>query len=657
MITELGRTRLDTTRQRARRIIAIGLGLVGGIIAAWFGAAIACWVTGHGWHYPHIHTRPLFTQGTGGLLGLSPTGEPTQPGLPQIPVTMTWPVPVWAALPAGVPLWILWLRATTWPVLRGLRLQIRHLGLASLSSIRRSLGARAARRSGKFTLPETPWWQRWLRDTTAFGYSIGTPLQPKSWKSLWVNWEQRVRIVARPGWGKTERLLIPIIRTLPGPAIVASTEPAIFERTVTARRYRRLRLRWRWLDWLLRRWLPIREYPIAVVDFSPPESPFAAGYPSALFNAIDGCEDYAVAARRAVALVSGAETDTNSQRGGDNDQFFRDASSAVLAAWLHAAALGRFEINDMREWLRDTQDPRPRRVLREDPRADPAAFEAVTKHLDPRAERTSSGVERFLTIAMESLTSHDGQRLSGRRFDANGRPITGGFDIADFIQRGGTLYLLAHPSRIDRARPALSMFANETFFAAENVALRCRSKRLPLPFLGVIDEMRYGVTVSHMPYVASAQRKYNISYIYTVQSSTQEEAVYGDDAQALRDAAGISIIGGIDIASAKETSDRAGQAPVVNPTRGMLSNESTQLQDVFTIGDQQKLADGESVIIARGLAPFKAYTRSFRQNWLQRRRILHEGNAIATEVAAAAQRHQVDHDPDSMPNHTRSNTH
>jgi hypothetical protein len=77
--------------------------------------------------------------------------------------------------------------------------------------------------------------------------------------------------------------------------MISSTEPNIFEQTVTARRYRRRHLRWRWIDLVARRWLPAREYPVAVVDFSPPEARFAAGYPRVRWNPIVGCEDFIVA--------------------------------------------------------------------------------------------------------------------------------------------------------------------------------------------------------------------------------------------------------------------------------------------------------------------------------------------------------------------------
>ena len=640
MISELGRTRLDTRRQRARRGAAVAMSLLGALLAVWIAAAVVSWLSGSGWQFPRLGLRAPVSAGSGGLLGL-PTEENPQPApaRPQFPLTVSWPAPGWATALVAVPLWLGWARATVRPVLQGLRREPRHQGLASPGAIRRALGAGAARRAGRFTRPDLPWWRRLVLATSAFGFQLGYPIQPKErLLRLWATWEQRVRIIARTGWGKTSRLLVPIIRALPGPAVISSTEPAIFEQTVRARKTRRLRLRWRWLDLLARPWLPSTEYPVAVVDFSPSEARYAAGYPRVRWNLIDGCADFAIAHRRAVAQVAGAESEGENDRGSDTDQFFRDSASEVLAAWLHAADLGGYEVDDLAEWHRNPQDPRPARVLEDHPGADPSAAQALRTHLDPHAERTNSGVLRYLSLALRALTSTDGRALCGRRFDRAGNRIAGGFDMTAFIERGGTVYVLADPQRIDRARPLLSLFANEMFFAAEAAALRRRgAKRLPQPFMGILDELRYGVTVSSLPYIASAQRKYGIGYVYSVQSSTQEQAVYGQEAQALRDAAGVSLFGGIDIDSAQELADRAGTSPVVTATRGERfgDSEHVEQQAALTISDQQNLDDGASVVIARGTAPFLAYSPSIYESRRDKRQITSEAEDVAREVAAA----------------------
>lgn len=640
--TELGRTRLYTRRERRRRLAAILVGLLGAVLAAWMAAAVVSRLSAGIVSWPSIHLRPVLTgDGNGGLLGLphaeAPTRVPSR-RRPQIPVTLTWPVSVgWTAV-AAVPLWLGWLRITMWPLLVGLRQPARQRGLATVRAIRAELGARRVRRRGSYTLPGTPWWTRRLLPTRAFGYSLGRPLRERR-PRLWADWEQRVRIVARTGWGKTDRLLVPIIRALPGPALVASIEPGIFDKTVTARQFRRPALRWRWLSRVARPWLRVVEYPVAVVDFSGPERRFAAGYPAVHWSPILGCDDYAVAYRRALALVTGADRSAAQQSagGGENSQFFRDSASEVLAAWLHAADLAALDIDQVLGWLRQPDDPAPTRILRDDHRAEPSAAVNLGRHLDPAAARTTSGVLRYLTLALTSVATSEGRVLCGRRRDEQ-------FDMPAHITAGGTVYLLADTSRIERTRPLLSLFAGEIFMAAEAVALGARQRRLPQPFIGVIDEVRYGITIPNLPYIASAQRKFNIGYIYGVQTASQEDAVYGPDAAALRAAAGVSIIGGIDVDSARELSDRAGPTPVVTSTRGAdVHNEYIQVQDTLTIADQQRLADGHAVVIARGLAPFLAFVPSYRDTRASARRIDREADTVAQRVARAQERDGATH--------------
>ncbi len=376
--------------------------------------------------------------------------------------------------------------------------------------------ARAICRTGRVTFPASSWLQRMLWPASAFGFTFGTPPRPKArGLRLRAGWETRTRIIARPGWGKTLRLLVPIIRDLPGAAMVTSTEPQIFTATVQSRQYRRPLVRWAWL-----RVFPAlrtrREYPVAVVDITAPEVRYAAGYPQVRWNPILGCEDYLTSDRRATALVHATDAGSGETSGG-NDAFFRQAAVQVLVAWLHAAALDpHVELSALREWLETSNTAVPASILEvAGGRAEPTAKTNMLTHLDPAAERTTSGVKRYISFALASLTSGDGQRLCGSRRDSQ-------FDMESFILAGGTLYVLAQNERMASARPVLSMFANEVFTAAESAALRLPARRLNEPFIGVIDELRYGVRISSLPYVAASMRKYGIGYIYAAQSSAQE---------------------------------------------------------------------------------------------------------------------------------------
>lgn len=641
-IAEQGRTRLYTQRERRRRLVAALVALLGAVLAASIAAAVVSWLSGHGLTFPRLRFRSIFTGGSnsGGLLGLPHSGPtPTTQHGAQFPVTLAWPAsPAWSAV-AAVPLWLGWLRFAVRPMLTGLSREARHRGLASLREIRKVLGAGRVRRAGRYTLPGLSSFLRLLLPTAAFGFPLGYPIQPRDRRlRLWADWEQRVRIIARTGWGKTWRLLIPIIRNLPGSTVISSTEPEIFTSTVHARQFRRPPVRWPWLRWLVPAWRARVEYPVTVVDFSSPDIRYAAGYPQVEWHPINECDDFNIAYRRAGALVTGAESEDVSERGSDSDNFFRQSATEVLAAWFHAAALGGKDIDDLAEWLQTGNDPVPARILEDDPRAEPSALTNMRKHLDEKAGRTTSGVERYLTLALNSITSRDGRRLCGLRFDPRSHHQAAKFDMQACIRDGGTVYLLAEPARMERARPLLSLFAAEMFYAAERVALAQpgRTKRLPHPFVAVLDELRYGVTVPNLPYVANALRKYGIGYIYSVQGSSQEEAVYGRDAQALRDAAGVTIVGGIDIDSARELSERAGTTPVVTATRGRdMHTEHIQLQDTLTVADQQRLADGEATVIARGLPEFLTYTPSARERGRLRRRISREADEVSQRVAIA----------------------
>ena len=627
-IAEAGRTRLYTRRQRRRIRFTVFLGVVGAIGAVWVGAAAASWLT-DAWQWPTLQTRS-WREGGGGLLGLGPPGgEPT--AALRFPVTIVWPdMDIRTTVLVTVVLWAGWLLLLVCPVGRGLARQTRHRGLARKRRIRAALGARTARRAGRFTRPGLTRWQRFLLPTNAFGYRLLTPTTPKGRRAVWADWEQRIRIIARTGWGKGARLLIPMIRALPGPALVASTEPSIFTHTVLARTQRREPTRWSFLRSLNPRLGRVRRYPVAVVDFSDPTNRWAAGWPQVRWNPIPACLDHTVAHRRAGALVAGVDNTTD--RGSDSDRFFRSSATEVLAAWLHAAALGHRGIDDLLDWMRHPDDPTPTRILEDHPDdADPSAVLNLATHLDTRASKTTSGVLRYLALALNSVATADGRALCTPTSDDPDR-----FDMTDIIDAGGTVYLLADPNRIDRARPLLSLFAAEMFMAAENVALREPGGRLPVPFIAVVDELRYGVTVPNLPYVASSQRKYGIGFVYSVQSSSQEEAVYGKDSAALRDAAGVTIVGGIDINLAKELSDRAGTTTVVTASRGIgHRSEHTERQDTLSVADQQGLADGHAVVLARGLPPFVGHAPSlYDKRWLYRR-IRREEDKVTARVAAA----------------------
>lgn len=628
--TAQGVSKIRTRRQRRIRTASVVLTLIGLVVCVAVAAVLVGLIRDGQLRWPQLEFRSLREAGAGKIIDPEDSGSSRRGW--QFPIVLTMPAPwVWS-VPIGVLLALLWVRLLVVPLYKRTLRESRHSGFAKVRDIVSKYGARAVRRSGKITLPVSSWWSRMWLPATGFGYSVGHPSDPKSSVHLWLNWEQKLRIIARSGWGKTLRLLVPIIRTLPGPSVISSVEPEIFTSTVLARQFRRRPARWR-IQRLLPAFRQVRKYPVFVIDFASPHSKMAAGWPEIRWNPIPGCEDFTVATRRATALVHAG--DAGEGDSSSTDDFFRKSATQVLAAWLHAAALTReAEIADLVEWLRDSNTTRPRLLLEKAGRhAEPLALMNLTKHLDPTAGKTTSGVERYLSFALSSLHSADGRRLCGSVRDPQ-------FSFEALIERQGTLYLLAEPELQEMARPLLSLIAQEVFMSAERVARQQPGdkKRLPQPFIGVLDELKYGVRVANLPYVASVLRKFGISYIYAVQSASQEDALFGrSTAEELRAAAGMSLYGGIDPASAQDVSARAGQAAVVRATRGSEPgqfSEQVQMLDTFTVGDQQLLDDGESVIVGRGLAAFKAYTPGIWESRSVRRQIGHESRQVNATVNA-----------------------
>ena len=603
-MTEQGVTRIRTRRQNLRIVGKILLFAAGAAVCVFLGAAAASVVTGHGWHLPRLHSRQLFA-GRGSLINISGKAGNTKHF--QFPVLLILPVAWKTALIGAVPLLIGWIALLRGPLRRNGRYTgpERHRGLATISKIRQHYGRRALRGKGKVVMPRTSRRQRMMLPLTSFGYSVGSPLKPKAKRMrLWFNFETRLRIVARQGWGKSWRLLIPIIRQLPGAAMISSVEAEIFTSTVKSRMWRLPPVRYRWMRLLRKKWRTEVRYPVFVVDLSAPESKFAAGFPLVRWNPITGSEIFKVATNRARALVAGGDA----EGGGDSstDKFFRDSATQVLAAWLQAAAMDpKKDVEDLVAWLRTTDLATAQSILQTAATTEAAtAVMNMVTHLDPAAGRTTSGVKRYLNFAISSLSSGQGRALCGSRSATQ-------FDMAKLIKDGGTVYLLAEPDEMELARPILTLFGCEMFWTAERIARQLPGKRLPQTFMGVFDELLAGVRCPILPYVCAVLRKYGISFCYAIQSTSDEEEMFSKSAVKRLRTLCTTIYGGYDEDAAQSIVRRAGKTGVVGRSRavnGYGGSEQVQQEDVLPESDQQQLEDGQSIVMGMSLLPFLAYT-------------------------------------------------
>lgn len=633
------------TRADQQRWNLSGILMLAAAAGGWsFGAGLASALTGQGWRpaYPAINA-PLIE-------------HPNDPLLIHRPDVPIW---LWAicGFLVAFPLAFVAIRMTR-P-----RAEERHKGLARWSDVRRLLSARAVRRAAKFTRPDLDRRARRRAPLTDLGYRLGRMRGTRH--QLWASFEIRVRIIARTGWGKTSRLLVWIARGLPGAALIASTKPDLFEQTVRARQRgpRLPRRRWPltgdWIDpetwalhpdwrpWTRDWWKPVYGpgRRVLVVDFSERANRYAAGFERLHWNPIPGCRDWQIALRRARGLVAGAD---DGERNGHSDKeaFFRKSASEVIAAWWHAADLGGRTMADVVRWMRDPNGPEAKDILDTHPAAQKAAWQALNTHLDPEGERTTSSVKRFVFLAMGAFATRDGEEF------ATGDQA----DIAELIEEQATIYLLASAATAPAVAPILAMFADEWFYGARQVAITEYAqygRRLPVPAVGVLDELPTLVPISCLPEVAYEMRAYGIGVVYAVQNEEQEKALYGQRAASLAQNVQYTVVGGYDGGIVDELIAQAGPVQVTNPTASGSPwdpmpdiSDGTQWRDVLTARDLQILKAGDALARVAEAAPFFVHIDSFRdrRHWRLRRQITREEASVRRDVKIAQAIATAQHD-------------
>lgn len=104
-------------------------------------------------------------------------------------------------------------------------------GFATDRHLRQEASVTGARRRAAYTRPSLAAAGGRL-EAPDVGYPLGrTYRRLGGGMALWPSWEASLRLVAPPGEGKTFRVLVPILRQHPGPALATSTKADLYELT------------------------------------------------------------------------------------------------------------------------------------------------------------------------------------------------------------------------------------------------------------------------------------------------------------------------------------------------------------------------------------------------------------------------------------------
>ena len=310
-------------------------------------------------------------------------------------------------------------------------------------------------------------------------------------QTLYVQHEDSMWVFAPQRSGKTLFLAVGIVLDAPGAVIATSTKNDLPMLTGVARQ---------------------RKGDVSVFDLQD-----ISGWPNKVrWNVITGCEDPDEALARAKAWA-GAQPMGNVKNG----DFFNSKASAVLGRFLHAAALGGKNIEDVVRWSNNFADKEPLEIL-----VDHGAPEAFSDRLraltTSRAGETVDSIQETLAGLLEPLSSPKAMQMLS--------PAEGeGFDMERFLEKPNTVYLLTDGERSPVA-PLVAMFADFMFRKAQRISQSMPGGRLWPVLTMVLDEAPNVAAIPDMASALSDSGGRGIRIIGFSQSFAQNRQRWGNEA-------------------------------------------------------------------------------------------------------------------------------
>lgn len=244
------------------------------------------------------------------------------------------------------------------------------------------------------------------------------------------------------------------IRDADGPALVVTSNPALWQDTKDAR---------------------AKLGPVHVYDPA-----HLCDTPARLhWSPTTGCETKETAKARAAALLAPVRPTARI------DQAVADVAETLLRSYLHAAAIETRTIRHVHRWCQGTQVQDAVRTLRTHPKAAPGAAGELEAALTAHPERRDIAQE-LTTRALSALfTVNIREACTPNRNDA--------LALDSFVDEGGTLYVVGEsiedPRTNPGAMPLLTALTSSVVERGRRMAERSSSGRLDPPLTLVLDDV------------------------------------------------------------------------------------------------------------------------------------------------------------------------
>src|SRR4051794_12155511 len=449
----------------------------------------------------------------------------------------------------------------------------RKSGVASTFEVVRVGSGMAIRRKAATVRPSlTPTGRiaRWRQLVALPTYEVGLQLCRVGLLRVWISSEDVLLVFGGPRTGKTQYLGGRIIDA-PGAVLVTSTRTDLYEITAPLRR---------------------RRGPVYVFNAAG-----LAGITSTItFDPLTGCADPVTAGERAADML--AATTTSGRGGGSGDREFWDAQGRrVLAALLHAAALGGASIRDVHAWVSDPDAAQPRiaGLLRRSPEK---AFETDVAQFVATNSRTRTSITSTVMPALAWL-AHPAAAAAAM-------PGPAGFDVAELVASRATVYLLGGEEA--QSAPLVCALTGHIARQARTLAALQPGGRLDPALTLALDEAALISPVPLQRWTADMGGR-GVTIVAAFQSRAQLLARYGDADAAviLNNAAAALLFGGTrDRDDLQFWSTLAGERdePVLSmDVHGQRRTRTVRKVPVLAPAQLANLPAGRVVAFRRGMAP------------------------------------------------------
>ncbi|WAX79266.1 type VI secretion protein [Streptomyces sp. KMM 9044] len=288
------------------------------------------------------------------------------------------------------------------------------------------------------------------------------------------------------------------VRDAEGPALVLTSNPALWEETKDARA----------------KLGPIHLYdPTHLCDT-----------PARLhWSPTSGCEAKDTAVARAAALLAPVLPASRL------DQAVSDTAQTLLRCYLHAAAIDGRTVRHVHRWAQGTQVQEAVRILRTSPKAAPGAAGELESTLTAYPERRDIA-QQLTTRALSALsTVNVREACTPDRTDA--------LALDSFVHEGGTLYVVGESIEDPRTRPgAMPLLTALTASVVEHgrrMAERSSSGRLDPPFTLVLDDVAAVAPLPQLPDLLATGPERGMPALALLRSREQSRARWPHDGLGL----------------------------------------------------------------------------------------------------------------------------